>query len=108
MKKNISYTLYDTLSVKIQREQLSSQEQKELKKYISMCEDSEKKKAILLLIIEHAIRTSSFKVRPRKLSLPYDIENDETDNLIEFDLESIPIQLQWILLKFLRNVYKDK
>src|SRR5262245_34461798 len=93
----MSYALYDTLNVNISSKELTPKEKEELVDTISKMSDSEMEATYLLLYQHHLLNN------PKSVEkVPYAIKVNGTN--MTYDLDSIPTDLQRILLKFCRIV----
>lgn len=101
-----SYGLYQTFSSDTPIEDLSISDKREIKENFETL-DTEQKKAVFFLIIEHAKLTDNYIYDPNNIQYPYDIFQNSDEN-IEFDLEKLPIKLKWILWKFNKILDKSK
>jgi len=100
-----TYGLYQTFSLNTPEEDLSEKEKRELKDFL-LNADSDQKKAVFFLIIEHAILNDNFSYDPKnQLILPYDLIQNEKN--LEFNLENLPINLKWILWKFHNMIFNQ-
>lgn len=104
-----SYPLYHTLNKNIPAKDLSVTQKQNLKDKIGSCTDSDVKKAIVMLIAEHATVKQDLDVKllaqKKGGALPYKMTQTKDD--VSFDIENLPIELRWILLKFL-NVSQNR
>jgi hypothetical protein len=94
----MSYPLYHTLNKNLKTTDLSSAQKTKLLAKLSDL-DLDKKRAIIMLIIEHAKVSDGVVVKPENFSLPYDVKQVDKDVCI--DLENLPISLKWIIWKFI-------
>lgn len=92
-----TYGLYQTFSSDMPDDDLNYEDKLYLKESIKTM-TVDQKKAIFLLIIEHARLTEQFNFVPDNLVYPYGI--NQLGNNIEFNLDLLPIKLKWILFKF--------
>jgi|694.fasta_scaffold73514_2 hypothetical protein len=99
-----TYGLYQTFSSDTPEKDLSEEEKKELDLTFKIL-NTEQKKAVFFLIIEHAKITEDYIYDPKNIIFPYNMIQNE--NSIEFDLENLPIKLKWILLKFSKIIDKS-
>lgn len=90
--------LYDTLNKNLPTDPPSKRLLKKLRKQLSTESEQKRIQAIVLLITEHAIRNDGYKVNPKKTVLPLGGRQVGRDTI--FDLENIPVELQYILIKF--------
>jgi hypothetical protein len=60
--------------------------------------DDTSKRVVVVLIAEHAKIHDEYVVDPETPTLPYGIEQRNSD--VRIDLEKLPIALRWILWKF--------
>ena len=95
-----SYGLYDTLNSSIPTRNLKK---KELKRLTTETIPIEKQKAMLLLIIECAIRNDGYS--PSSKKLPYKIKTTPqstfNEGRVDIDVSKLPLEVQWVLYKFL-------
>ncbi len=97
------FQLYYTLNSNIQTADLKKSEKEEILRTINIM-DVHSKKALFLLIYEHA------KINEDISSNIYDIPYGgvETDGCLEFNLAKMPIKLRRILYKFIKIVQKNE
>lgn len=102
-KKVEKYGLYYTFSSNIPEEELS---EKDINNLISKTSSLsyEQKCAFFMLICEHARLNEQFQYDEEEGILPYSINQEENNILIDFS--KIPRELQWILFKF-SNIIKN-
>lgn len=93
----MSYILHSTFK-NLPTHDLSSKQKRKLCKALTSLEDEEKKKAVFLLIAEHA-RLESGEIDIGNYIVPY--EGVAKHDNISFNIEKIPISLKWILWKFM-------
>lgn len=97
----MSYPLYHTLDKNLKKSDLSSSQKEELLKKLSDASTSdETKKAVIMLIVEHAKIADGVQVDMENFILPYSAEQRGKD--VQIDLEKLPIPLRWILWKFMK------
>lgn len=93
------YSLYYTLNKGVKKTKVPLKEQNEFLAFIkSKNLDPEKKKAVLLLVVEHARYCDGYIFSPKNIILPYGIKEDESG--VTMDLSKMPNELVWILYKF--------
>ncbi len=94
-------TLYQTLSQEDTKKPFTKAQLATLHKKLQDDALLDEKKAILVLICEHARLEGKFTYTSEtEQTLPYDIAVDDMGDPT-FDLESLPPKLRWILFKFL-------
>lgn len=104
-----SYPLYHTLNKKIPTKDLTESQKKSLKTKLGAAEDPHIKEAVIMLIAEHATVNENFDIKTLAQKkggiLPYGMVQTSDD--VSLDIEKFPIELRWILFKFL-NVSDSK
>ena len=91
------YPLYYTLNKNIAKTKMTkAQEQKLLQKLRSV--DGDAKKATIMLIAEYSRVVDGQAFDSPDASLPYEGVQDGND--ASFDLKNFPLELKWILWKF--------
>jgi len=95
----MSYSLYHTLNKNLKTTDLSASQKKALTGKLSNSEMSlETKKAIIMLITEHAKTADGMHIDSENFSPPYNVKQLGKD--VHIDLEELPVPLKWILWKF--------
>jgi len=95
----MSYPLYYTLNKNLKKTEMKPSEKKKLKEKIENLDD-DSKKAIILLLVEHARATEDFTVNIEKIRLPFGLKQKGKD--VEINFEKLPNDLKHILFKFLK------
>jgi hypothetical protein len=93
----MNYPLYHTLNRNTKNKDMSKIENEKLKKKLESLKD-DSKKAILLLIVEHARVVDKFPIDIENPKLPYGMKQ-KRENL-EINMDKLPQNLKWILWKF--------
>jgi len=93
----MTYPLYHTFKNVKDTEMKKSENTKLIKKLETL--DEESKKAVILLVIEHAKVVDEFVVNIEKIKLPYGMKQIGDD--VELNIDKLPNLLKWILWKFL-------
>lgn len=93
----MTYPLYHTLNKNVKNTAMTKTENGKLLKKLAVL-DEESKKAIVLLITEHARVTEDFIVNVEKPKLPYGMKQNKEN--VEINMEKLPNSLKWILWKF--------
>jgi len=96
------YSLYHTLNGKLPTTKFTSNHKKDLLKRLSSIDETGKE-AVLMLICEHARIHDQF-VYSENLVLPYGGAQKGKDTV--FSLEKLPVDIRWILIKFLNVICK--
>lgn len=93
------YQLYYTLNKDIESRKLTDKEIDGLISFFNSKKfTQDKKKAVILLCIEHSIAVDEYEYDSDNMQLPYDII--EEDDAVVIDFEKLPDKLKWILYKF--------
>lgn len=97
----MSYSLYHTLNKNLKNTDLSASQKKVLLEKLSDPQilSEETKKAIIMLVIEHAKTADGMKIDSENFSLPYNVKQIGKD--VHIDIENLPVALKWILWKFM-------
>lgn len=99
----MSYQLYYTLNTNLQTSDLKKNEKEELLNVIKNMSDLQSKKALFLLICEHA---KNEQVLYNNV-IPYDGVEIKEDS-VQFNLAKMPIKLRRIIYKFIKIVQKNE
>jgi hypothetical protein len=97
-----TYPLYHTLNKNLKKGDLTAKQKKKLIDDLSSIENDQRlKKAIIMLIAEHARVTENQKFDSdiSEKTLPFDIKQRTKD--VHCDLDKFPVELKWILWKFM-------
>ena len=95
----MNYPLYHTLNKNVSDSELTEKENTLLLEKIVKA-NVDKKKAVILLIIEHAKEEGIISVSPEEIELPYGLSQKGED--VHIPIEKLPTILKRILLKFLK------
>jgi len=93
----MSYPLYHTLNKNLKKNDMSKSETEKLKKKIATL-DEDSKKAVILLIVEHARVVDNFEIDVEKPALPYGLKQRQEN--LEINMDKLPQDIKWILWKF--------
>lgn len=93
-----SYALYHTLNKNLKKGDVPAKQLAGLVQSLNKLMDEDKKKAVLMLVIEHRRVVEEQTIDPSDFTLPY--EGVQTSSGVSFDVKNLPSELQWILLKF--------
>ena len=93
------YPLYYTLNQNMTNKEISNSKKKKLAEKLNQIEDYNEKKAIVMLIAEHAKVNDDLDIESEKI--PYGILQKSDDVVI--DIDKLPNDLQQILWKFMSN-----
>jgi hypothetical protein len=94
------YALYYTFNKNIPTKDLSSSQKKTFLSKVKSLDD-ESKRVLISLILEHA----TFNEMEIKNKLPFGCKTKQ--DTVTIDLDKLPLELRWILFKFLNVVDKD-
>jgi hypothetical protein len=95
------FALYYTLNQNIIDKELSSSRKQKLNDKISETDDYKLKKAIIMLIAEHAKINGKLDINSENIKLPHGISQKSEDVIINID--KLPHELQQILWKFMKS-----
>lgn len=100
----MSYPLYYTLNKNLKKTDLTEdQRDRLLTTFSGSLSDEETRKAVIMLIVEHAKAADNIPIDIENFTLPYDIEQRGKD--VRIDLEKLPVPLKWVLWKFMKLPY---
>jgi hypothetical protein len=103
--KTLSYGLYQTLCSSEESPNMSFKKVKDLSQRLSNL-SYDQIEAVCMLICEHARQNNDFVYDPENINLPYSIVAE--NNKIEFDVQNLPVELQYILWKFTCIIKENK
>ena len=101
-----NFALYHTFNVNIPTKDLTIKQKDIIEKKIPDLSEEEVV-MMTMLITEDARLFNNYKPLFSGVELPYDgieMTDEEGKKIIRFDLESFPIRLRWVLLKFIGMV----
>lgn len=94
----MSYPLYHTLNKNLKKNDMNKTEKDKLKKKLGSLKDDSSKKAVILLIVEHARCVDDFYIDIEKPTLPYGMKQRQEN--LEINMDKLPETLKWVLWKF--------
>lgn len=98
-----SYALYHTLNKKVKKCDLDPSQKKALMDHLNLL-SPQHAEVVMMLIYEHYRVNSDIKLDLSKIDLPYG--GKQRSKGVQFDICRIPVELQWILYKFLVLIQK--
>ena len=93
-----TYPLYHTLNQNIPKTKLTKAQETKLIDRLGSLE-GDAKKAVIMLATEHAKVVDQYVYDPDSIVVPYRGVQDGDD--VIFDLKDFPVELKWILWKFI-------